>query len=201
MKKLLLCAIAVFAISMLNAQNEKGDMTLAPQIGVNLSTYASSANGISFDSRTSFAFGVIGEFYFNDRWSFRSGLLFDGMGANDALNITDKLSYITLPLNANWHFGKTRKWFLNFGPAISFLTKAESEFPDGDSSDIKDFVNGTSIGLALGIGYKFQISENLQLTIDYQGYGGFTDVAEDDVLPYSITNSRSSFNLGVIFKI
>lgn len=200
MKKLLLIAVfAVFGFTA-NAQSDKGDFTLAPQLGVNFSTYVSDVN-VSFKTRTSFVGGVAAEYYFSDRWSFRSGLFYDAMGAKDSFGNVDKLNYLTLPLNANWHFGKKRNWYLNFGPALSFSLNAESDLSDGTTIDIKDAINGIDISLAVGIGYKFEISENVQLSIDYQGLGGFINIDKDDILPYTIRNSRSSFNVGTIFKL
>ena len=202
MRKLLCIAfLAVFAFTSVNAQNEKGDFTLAPQVGVNFSTYATDANGVSYDIRTSFTAGLVGEYYFSDRWSLRTGLLYDAKGAEDSFGNTDKINYLSIPINANWHFGKNRNWYLNFGPALSFVLNAETDMSDGTTIDIKDAVKGTDIGLALGIGYKFNVSENVQLSLDYQGLGGFTDIAEDGILPFSIRNSRSSFNVGVVFQL
>lgn len=189
---------AFFAFFNLNAQSTKGDITLAPQIGLNLSTYTSDA---TYDLRISLAGGVIGEYYFSDRWSLRSGLLYDAMGAEDDFDNIDKLNYLNIPLQANWHFGKNRNWFLNFGPYAAFLLSAKSELSDGEEIDIKDFVSKMDIGLGIGIGYKFDLSENLQLSIDYQGYGGFINVDDSESLPFDITNSRSAFNIGAIFKI
>ncbi|MBO3116337.1 PorT family protein [Winogradskyella sp. DF17] len=199
MKKLLLIVVlAVLPCLTIQAQSDSGDFTISPQIGVNLSTYSSDA---TYNSRISFAAGVIGEYYFSDRWSLRSGLLYNPMGAEDGLNIVDKLNYLTIPLNANWHFGKKRNWYLNFGPAVSFLLKAESEFPDGNTLDVKDVVSSLDVGLVVGIGYKFDVAENFQLNIDYQGYGGFIDIDDANNLPFSITNSRSSFNIGGVFSL
>ena len=199
MKKLLLITImAVLPLLTVQSQSDKGDFTLAPQIGVNFSTYYSDAD---YNSRTAFAAGIVGEYYLSDRWSLRSGLLYNPMGTEDVLNNVDKLNYLTIPLNANWHFGKTRNWFLNFGPAVSFLLNAEAEFADGSTLDIKDAVASTDIGLVVGIGYKFDITENFQLYIDYQGYGGFIDLDDANNIPFSITNSRSSFNIGGVFSM
>ncbi len=198
MKKLLCIAvITVFGFSNICAQSDKGDFTLAPQLGVNLSTYASDA---SYDTRVSFSGGVVGEYYFNNRWSFRSGLLYDTKGAEDILNNVDKLSYLTIPLNANWHFGKNRNWYLNFGPGVSFLIDANAEV-SGMDIDIKDAITGFDFGLMLGIGYKFDVNDNFQIYIDYQGYGGFINVDDNNILPFDIRNSRSSFNIGGVFKV
>lgn len=197
MKKLFF-ALSFMGTLMVSAQSDKGDFTLSPQIGVNFSTYASEA---SFKSRTSFAGGAIVEYYFSDRWSLRSGMLYDQMGAKDGGNNIDKLNYLTIPLNANWHFGKNRNWFLNFGAAIAVLANADSELSDGTKIDIKDSVSSTDVGLAVGIGYKFDINENLQLVVDYQGFGGLINIDKDGLLPYEINNSRSSFNFGAVFKL
>lgn len=197
MKKLFLF-ISILCFSFISAQSDKGDFTLAPQLGVNLSTYYSDAD---FNMRTSFAAGVIGEYYFNDRWSLRSGFLYDPMGAEDAGNNIDKLNYLTIPINANWHFGSGRNWYLNFGLGLSFLLNAEGELADGSTLDIKDSVPNTDIGLILGIGYKFDISDNFQLSIDYQGFGGFTELDDVGNLPFDIRNTRSAFNIGGVFKL
>lgn len=201
MKKLLLIGFSILGLTAIHAQNNAGDFTLAPQIGVAFSTYAPSDRNYSYDARTSASAGAILEYYLNDRWSLRSGLLYDAMGAQDGYDNIDKLNYLAIPLNANWHFGKNRNWYLNFGPSLAFLMSAESELSNGSTIDIDNYIKGMDIGIGLGIGYKFDIDDNFQLFVDYQGYGGFVDVAEDGILPYGIRNSRSSFNFGGIFKL
>lgn len=199
MKKLLLiAAIAVFGFT--NAQNDKGDITLAPQVGLNLSNYSSSED-LDNKIRTAFNAGVIAEFYFSDRWSLRSGLVYDSKGTKIDVSggeFVDKLNYLAIPIHANWHFGSTRKWFLNFGPTVGFLLSAKADTPDGEI-DIKDFVNSFDIGLGVGIGYKFPVSDNTELYIQYQGYNGFIDVVDD--IDIGLKNATSAFNVGAIFKI
>ena len=200
-KKWIVPALFLTMTAVVFCQSDKGDFTLAPQIGVNFSTYA--ANDVSYDARTAFAAGIIAEYYFSDRWSFRSGLLYDPMGAKDAGDNIDKLNYMSIPLNANWHFGSGRNWYLNFGPTLAILLSATSEFSDPrmQDLDIKEAISDFDIGLSLGIGYKFDIAENTQMTIDYQGYGGFVSLEEQNFLPFDIRNSRSAFNLGVVLKL
>ncbi len=199
MKKLLLCtACAVFALSTSNAQSDSGDFTLAPQVGLNLSNYSSS-DDLNNKIRTSFNAGAIAEYYFNDRWSIRSGLLFDSKGSKLDSDYVEKLNYIVLPIHANWHFGSTRKWYLNFGPTLGFLVSAKAD--DGENTvDIKDLADSTfDVGLGVGIGYKFEIADNTQLYIDYQGFNGFINVVDNEY--YSIKNATSAFNVGVIFGL
>jgi len=194
----ILTTLVLISLTNLYAQSDKGDFTLEPRIGVNFSTYVSDAD---YSSRTSFTGGAIVEYYFSDRWSIRSGLLFDPMGAEDDFDNTDKLNYLTLPFNANWHFGKKRNWFLNFGFGVALLLNAEGDLADGSTVDFKDFVPGTDFGFMFGIGYKFDISEKVQLVIDYQGYAGFINLDETDNLPFNITNARDSFNVGAVITL
>lgn len=198
-RNLLLSVIGLLSFLSMNAQFEKGDITLSPQLGVNFTRYNSP--DVNFNLLTTISIGVAGDYYFSDRWSFKSGLGFYNMGAEDAYGIMDKLSYVSVPMNANYHFGKRRNWYLNFGPNMHFLVNAESKFPDGSTMDIKNSVTGFDIGLGLGIGYTFNVSENFKMFLDYQGYLGFIDVAKSDVLPYTILNARDGFNVGAIFKL
>lgn len=195
-KTILIAALAMFGLAQMNAQSEKGDLTLAPQLGLNLSNYSSS-EALSNKIRTAFNLGVNAEYYFSDRWSLRSGLFYDSKGTKVTVSgedYIDKLNYIALPIHANWHFGSSRNWFLNFGPTLGFLISAKADTPDGEF-DIKNEVNSFDVGLGLGIGYKFDISDNAKLFIQYQGYNGFVDVI--DGLEISVRNATSAFNLGI----
>lgn len=201
MKKLFLSLTVFSFIFSLNAQSDKGDFTVAPQLGVNFATYYAGSSDVTFNSRTGLTAGVIGEYYFSNRWSLRSGLIYDPMGVKDSGGNVDKLNYLTIPLNANWHFGSNRNWYLNFGLGISLLLNAEGELSDGSTFNLENAVPGNDFGFLLGIGYKFDVSEDFQLFIDYQGYGGFVNIDETNNLPYDVKNSRSAFNIGGIFKL
>ncbi|SHH49578.1 porin family protein [Winogradskyella jejuensis] len=190
----------LLSVSLVMGQSDKGDFTLAPQVGLNLSNYSSSEN-LSNKIRVAFNAGVIGEYYFSNRWSLRTGLVYDSKGTRieeAGEEFIDKLNYISLPLHANWHFGSGRNWFLNFGPTLNFLSSAKADIPEGEI-DIKDTTNSFDIGLGLGIGYKFNLDENTEFFLQYQGYNGFVNVTDD--LPIDLKNATSAFNIGVIFKL
>lgn len=192
-------AFILLSMTSLIAQHSKGDVTIAPQLGVNFSTYY--ASDVSYDSRIAPAGGIATDFYFSDSWSLHTGLFYNPMGAEDSFQYKDKLDYITLPVHANWHFARRKNWYLNFGPSFSYLISGKSEMNDEVDIDIKDYVSSFDLGLGFGIGHVFNINDQMQLFVDYQGYAGILDVAEDEVLPYSIQNSRSSFNVGLIFDL
>ena len=195
----LLALLLLFSISTYG--QSAGDITLAPQIGLNISDldYDNLEGDQDFKSITNFRGGIIGEYYFSETWSFRSGLVYDALGAENT-NGTLSLNYLNVPLNVNWHFGNDKEWYLNFGPAAGFLLDATSELNDGSEMDVKDNVKGLDFGLSVGIGYKYEVSESIMLFADVQGFRGFIDLndGEGDLKLYNI---RTAFNLGAIFKL
>lgn len=199
----LLVALPLF----LSAQNE-GDIELGVGLGFNSSNFYGD-DVVRSDVRTGLQAGVTGEYYFNDRWGFKSGLIYDSKGAEDPVvlvfsdgfneeligNDETKLDYLFIPLYANWHFGKNRNWYLNFGLHLDILLNAEEQV-SGVNVDIKDDVSSVDVGLGVGIGYKFQISDHARLFIEYQSAGGFVEVFKDGG---DILNSRSALNVGIAF--
>jgi len=201
MKKLLFgTLIVILGFTQLDAQNDSGDFTIAPQIGLNLSNYTSNES-LSNKIRIAFNAGAIVEYYLSDRWSLRSGLLYDSKGTKiteSGDDYIDELDYIALPIHANWHFGSNRNWFLNFGPTIGFLASAKADTPSGEI-DIKGELSSTfDLGLGVGVGYKFSITDKTQLFIEYQGYSGFINIIDAD---FNLLNATSAFNIGAILQL
>jgi len=193
MKKVFLTAVAIFGFAFANAQNrEKGTVELIPQVGYLSANYY--GENITNDPISSVSFGIGGDYFFNDRWSLRSGLLYQSMGTQFS-GYEEKLNYITLPVNVNWHFGSTRKWNLNFGPSIGFLMSAENN----NGADLKDVVNSTQIGLNYGIGYKIEVNENFSILVDFQGMTGLSEIDKEGI--FNLKNAASSFNVGGVFKL
>ncbi|BCY29192.1 porin family protein [Flavobacterium okayamense] len=209
MKKLILVVLILTSIQLFSQQRNRGDIELNPKIGTAASNYYGEVR-LENDPLSSVNLGIETDYFFNNRWSFHSGLLFQRMGSNVTSYYSEKINYITIPLNANWHFGSTRKWYLNFGPSAGFLISAEADIKQGSfdpsdftfsngTFDIKDSVNSFQLGLNFGIGYKIFINEMLSISIDYQGMTGLTNISNDN--QYSIKNAYSSFNVGGVIKL
>lgn len=193
MKKIIFVAVAALSFGFANAQSrEKGTIELIPQIGFASSNFYGDSD-LNADAMSSVTYGVGADYFFNNRWSLRSGLLFQTNGATDSADIDLELKYITIPVNANWHFGSTRKWNLNFGPSIGFLTSAEVE-----NNDVKDSFNSTQIGFNIGIGYKIEVSPKFSILIDYQGVSGLSKAFKEGT---SAKNSFGAFNLGAVIAL
>ncbi|WP_222983766.1 porin family protein [Flagellimonas meishanensis] len=190
MKKLfLLLAILPFCVQ----AQDKGDFELGIGAGINFGNfYGDSA--FLFSTRVSTQIGVLGEFYFSDRWGLKTGFVYDSKGADGSGNET-KLDYLFIPIYANWHFGRNRNWYLNFGPHIDFLLSAEDEIV----GDLKNDTSSFDVGLGVGIGHKFKISDTTGIFIEYQGAGGFINVVDNDT-GFELLNTRAALNVGVVFQ-
>lgn len=187
-------AIAVFIMTnSFSQEREAGTFELAPYIGY-ASSFFNGDDASDFDPINGVNFGIKFDYYFNDRWSLRSGISMDPMGAKEKFSGTKiKLNYVHIPLNANWHFGSTRKWNLNFGVSPGFLTKA-----DVLGEDIKDIVEPFQLAITYGIGYRIEISENFGILIDTQGIFGLSNIIKDSEGETNL-NAGSSINVGGVF--
>jgi len=197
MKKTLLPLIALLSFGFANAQTkEKGTVEITPKIGY--TTFSENNEGDATDANSGASFGATADYYFNNRWSLRSGLLFDKMGGEyvyQGMRYEDKLNYLSIPVNANWHFGSTRKWNLNFGLSPSFLLNAKMNDTEIPSDVIKSF----QLGLTFGIGYKIEVNQKFGILIDYQYFGGLTNI--NNASSNSITNNGGGFYVGGVIEL
>jgi hypothetical protein len=193
-KVLFIAAIALLGLGKVSAQErDKGDIEVYPFIGYS-SSFFNGDEAETSDARTAVTFGVNGDYFFNDRWSLRSGLNYNSMGADNGFS-EFALDYLSIPMNANWHFGSTRKWNLNFGLTPGFLLSA-----DLDGLDVKEQVESFQLGISYGIGYKLEVSENFSILFDAQGLVGVTNIYSEGN-GFSNQNAGSSFNIGGVFKL
>jgi outer membrane protein W len=206
-KKTILAAIAVFSALAATAQS-KGNIEFGIGAGVNfsnLSVRGSNNYWGNADGSTAFNVGASLDYYFSDRWSIKVKPAYDRKGwDNDVISdgvdsySTDiNTDYITVPVMANWHFGRKRNWYLNFGPYVGFLISAKETRFD---TDLKNAFETTDIGAALGIGVKIPLNEKLKLFIDYQEQTGFSPVFKNDDSINAFT-VRTSFNVGLNFLL
>ncbi len=191
-KQLFLLGLFFTAITLQAQERDTGTIEVIPNIGYSTS-FLNGDEVDDLDSRGALQFGVLGDYYFNDRWSLRSGLSYFSMGASIPSSEL-QLDYLNIPINANWHFGSTRKWNLNFGVTPGFLLKG-----DVDGEDVKDFYKSFQLAISYGIGYKIEISENFSILIDGQGLVGVTNILEE-ADGFTRLNAGSSINVGGVFS-
>jgi len=199
--------VILFVIGGLSAQ-DKSNIELSGNFGLNISNVSKIDSYEGTSSKISYNIGASAEYYFSDRWGIKAKIIYDRKGWADGFidgydynllitNVDFKLNYLTIPIMANWHFGSTRKWYLNFGPYVGFLLNVTE---DWSGSDLSGSFKPVDFGLAYSIGYKFPISEEVKLFVEYDAQSGLTDIFEYSEMD-TVRNGRSSFNIGAIFTI
>ena len=164
-------------------------------VGLNAATVTS--DNLNGGTLTALNAGLGAEYYFSERWGIKAKVIYDQKGwANGYYGSTTtkyNLDYITVPVLANWHFGHTKNWYLNFGPYVSFLLNAKTAV---NSIDVKSYFNSTDAGVDVGIGVKIPIADKTNFFIEYNGQGGAADLQSSGT---SIRNSVSALNIGINF--
>ena len=193
----LICGIqSIYAQDEDTQYPQKGDKEFSIHIGFNTSD-VSVDNDFNLDTEqlTGLYAGARVDLYWSNRWSFMTGLYYDQRGYESpgfGGPVELRTNYLYVPVNINWHFGKNRRWNLNFGPSFSLLLSA-----DNNGEDVKDDFASTDIGFDLGIGHKIPVGNNyIQLSLN--GNGGITDISDGNAFT-DIRNSRSNFAIGFIF--
>jgi opacity protein-like surface antigen len=205
-KQLFLAIFTILGFLHINAQ-DSGDFEFGIHSGLNLANVTVSEGQTDTNTRVAFNAGISSEYYFSDRWGLKAKLVYDSKGwangfiddeeNNSSTTTNFKLNYLSIPIMANWHFGSSRNWYLNFGPYAGFLISAKDS---ALGMDVKEIFKSTDLGLALGIGCKFRINDNTKLFVEFDGQSGFVDIFEESHL-VSVNNARSSLNFGVLFGL
>ncbi|WP_313805719.1 porin family protein [Flavobacterium sp.] len=192
---------------------EKGTIEITPIVGFSQANYLS--NQYLGEPINSVHLGAYGDYFLNNRWSIRSGLLYQKMGSGGTIFNSDykeKLDYLTIPVNINWHFGSTRKWYLNFGTSVGILTSAkadayQSSYDPTDygfnmPQDLKDYVKPLQLSFSFGIGYKIQVNDKFSIMLDHYESVSLIEVNKrEDGGDNDIVNVFGSFNVGAVFKL
>lgn len=199
-KKIALFVSLVGCVFSTAAQN-KGQVEFGLNLGVNTSTvHATSGRA---DRGSGVNFGISADYYFSPSWSIKTKLILDQKGWDNGFfedefnNYTTNynLNYLTVPVMANYHFGRTKNWYVHFGPYVGFLLRADEAF---GGVDVTEAFNNTDVGLAAGLGVKIPLSNKVKLNLEYDVQAGYLDIFKGTEGP-SVTNTRGAFNIGLHF--
>lgn len=201
MKKKIITVTLLIAFSVIGFAQKKGDVEFGINLGLNSSNVTSEY--LSSDTGTGVNLGFAADYFFSDSWSLKGKIIYDQKGWDNGLlyvgvnryNTNYNLNYLTIPVMANWHFGKKKNWNLNFGPYAGFLLSAEET---AYNTNVKEFFNTNDFGLNIGIGVKFPLSNKLKLNIEYEAQSGFSDVFKDNNNK-RIIGTRGALNVGLNF--
>jgi outer membrane protein W len=202
MKKIFTTLFIILGSYVLTSAQQKGSVEFGADVGLNTSYLYSSIS--SSDIILGLNAGLSADYYFSRSWSIKIKAIYDqkGYGGGNSQvgdgpvnnNVDFRFNYITIPVTANWHFGRTNNWYLDFGPYIGFLTSAKET---DNNLDVSSAVNNIDAGLALGIGLKIPISNHQKFFIEYDGQSGATNAYNDSY--NKVQNLRESINIGIDF--
>ncbi|MFC4221168.1 porin family protein [Flagellimonas marina] len=129
-KQVLFATVCMLMFFNTSAQ-DGGDFEFGTNVGLNLAS-VSTVDGLN-DTKTRMGLnvGASAEYYFSDNWGLKMKLIYDGKGWADGFidgedfgNMTTnfRLNYVSIPVMANWHLGRNRNLYLNFGPYAGLLS-------------------------------------------------------------------------------
>ena len=147
MKKFFLAAAAMLMSVSMNAQNEVGQISIAPTAGINISTLTDTDGN---KSKAGFVAGVVGEYGVAEKVGISAGVMFSmqGCGWKDSDTKT-KLNYLNIPILANYYVYKGLA--VKAGVQPGFLVSAKT----GDN-DIKDACKKFDFAIPVGVSYEYQ---------------------------------------------
>ena len=183
MKKVFLSIVAILAFGFTNAQTVK----FGVKGGLNVTTI--TGGELSASSKVGFHVGGLAEIKFGEKFAVQPELLYSTKGAKSNYDfgfgggdLENNLSYIDLPVMVKYFVIEGLS--IEAGPQVSFLIDANQKF-DGESEDIKEFMNTVDFGFNIGAGYAlpnglmFQARYNLGLMdISKEEDGAFTNYDE-----------------------
>src|ERR1700712_3495371 len=190
MKKFITTLLILSGIYTAASAQTRNNLEFGGNIGYNVTniTYSGFNDYDGYNYYLSrFNAGVSLEYYFSDRWGIKGKLIYDQKGGGNGTltfndgsevdNVNFRLDYLTIPVMANWHFGRARNWYLHFGPYVGVLISAKESYTN---TDIKDAFNSTDFGFAAGIGVKFPVSRSVKMFLEVDGQSGLTDLFKDN---------------------
>jgi hypothetical protein len=158
MKKLLAIAVVAGFLVPAIAGAEAGLTGKGIKLGLNMANVSGSDVSDDAEMNLGIALGGYGTWTVNEAFAVQPEIYYSqkGYSVND---VNMNLAYLDIPVLAKWTPAMAGEVKPNLygGVSLGILLSAEVE-NDGDTSDIKDQVAGTDLGLVLGVGADMVIS-------------------------------------------
>ena len=173
MKKILslFAFVSLFAVGA-NAQGISGGVKL----GLNLANQTMSGSGytVSPSFRPSIHAGGYLTLMLSEKFGVQPEVLYSGQGYKQNGG-TLSVNYITVPVLLRLNF--TDLFSIHAGPQIGVLASAKAK-SDGESEDVKEFLKGTDIGVAAGLGVDLPMGLNFGFRF-VKGFTNINDMSDD----------------------
>jgi hypothetical protein len=206
MKKLL-AGLLLTGSCLTGFSQEKGKFEFGINAGYNLATVTSGSKTNS-SYRSGIAIGAFGDYFIANDWSIKIKLTYDQKGwdkgfigdTNTGQSVVTnyRMDYLSIPVMASWHFGRTKNWYLHGGPYVGVLLNSNET---SNNEDLKKYTNSVDVGLDLGIGVKIPIGKKVKILFELDGQSGLTNVFNNNIQSTDAKHSRTSFNTGLVFDL
>ena len=212
MKKMMMMLFMATVALTASAQNEVGQLTLQPKVGLNLANLTNTKVGDeSGKMKADFVFGVEAEYGLAEKFSVAAGLLYSMQGCEfgeykvkangETVGGWDKnernLAYLNIPIVANFYFAKG--WAIKAGIQPGFLLSAKAKI-DGVGAtpsvneNMKDACKTFDLSIPLGLSFEYE-----KAVFDLRYNLGVTKVNKDG--DDSNKNSVIQFTVGYKFAL
>lgn len=175
MKKLFLAVVAMMVSAATFAQNEVGQLTIQPKVGVNI---ANITDAVGADPRIGLAAGAEFEYGLTDNIGLSAGVLYSMQGAKaseESVDYTLKLDYLNVPILANFYVSKGLALKLGVQPGFKLSSKVKGEASGVTAElEVEDGVKSVDLSIPVGISYQYQ-----NLVFDARYNWGVTKIIDD----------------------
>ena len=158
MKKIMMIAAMMVAVLSANAQNEVGQVTLQPKVGMTIATITGAGDQ---KAKVGLAAGVEAEYGIAEKFGLSFGALYsmEGCKYND---VKFNFDYIDVPVLAQYYLAKG--FAAKAGVQFGFNVRHKASY-DGNSVDINDFykalgydtkVQSFNMSIPVGLSYEYE---------------------------------------------
>ena len=195
MKKIMMIAALMVATLSASAQNEVGQFTLKPMVGMTL------PNITNYDGKikVGLAAGVEAEYGITETFGITGGVLYsmEGCKNKDNSDFKTNLDYINIPILANAYLFKG--FAVKVGLQPGFLVRAKEKYSNGGitvDGDIKDACNKVQLSIPIGLSYEYA-----NFVFDARYNWGLTKLFKDDARDKKSHNSVFMLSVGYKFAL
>ena len=189
MKKLFLAVVAMMISAATFAQNEVGQLTIQPKVGVNIANITDVNDA---DPRIGLAAGAEFEYGLTDNIGLSAGVLYSMQGVKTIIvddDCTSKLDYLNVPILANFYVAKGFAVKLGVQPGFKLSSKAKFKEPGGSKEVDVDGFKSVDLSIPVGLSYQYQ-----NIVFDARYNWGVTKIVDD------VDSKHSVFQITVGYK-
>ena len=190
MKKLFLAVVAMMVSAATFAQNEVGQLTIQPKVGVNIANITDADDA---DPRIGLAAGAEFEYGLTDNIGLSAGVLYSMQGVKTTIiddDCTWKLDFLNVPILANFYVAKGFAVKLGVQPGFKLSSKAKFKGSGGSKEvEVEDGVKSIDLSIPVGVSYQYQ-----NIVFDARYNWGVTKIVDD------VDSKHSVFQITVGYK-